>query len=146
MNNISDDIKIQWLESTSDGFEGSLQEYAISVGAIPDPEPKKYNGWTNWETWLVNLHLAENDYEDLAHIQADLMLYEYGQEIKRIVEDGTLECLENADDLPVLISDMVSGNLSEVNWLEIAEYHIKQYICECDLCVDVVEADSEVQA
>jgi hypothetical protein len=81
---------------------------------------KTYNGWTNYETWLVNLWLA-----NAAH---DPEVYEAVRSCKT-TRDGALEIQAYVDNLmdieamPTegLFFDLLRGALRAVNWYEIAE-------------------------
>ena len=71
---------------------------------------EEYNGWTNWETWMVNLWITN-----------DQGLTETAQEapepsdLKEWFEEIAYEGLEG------FLLDCVSGVLSDVNWYEIHE-------------------------
>lgn len=81
-----------------------------------------YNGWSNRETWLVNLW-----------IDGDQKTYEYVQEAYREQGDvhARAEWLENEvhkwldsslrDANASLWSDLLTNALNRVNWLEIVE-------------------------
>lgn len=70
-----------------------------------------YNGWSNRETWLVNLHWGDNSdeyvgwYKDVDELAEGIknMVYEYVE--------------EQAKD--TFISDMI--NLNSIDWQELAE-------------------------
>lgn len=84
---------------------------------------KEYNGWTNYETWLVKLWMdneaGSQDYwlETAAdHLKVD------GEDARRSLADRLKE--EHEDALPEVsgfVSDLLNAALSEVNWWEIAE-------------------------
>ena len=85
----------------------------------------KYNGWTNYETWKVNLELIDHDC--LAEMLADYepnfdafvdMVKEYAEEI------AYLEVQENS-----FAESAVHSLLADVNWYEIAE-HIQMAYAE----------------
>lgn len=68
---------------------------------------EKYLGWTNRETWLVNLWFGDSFSEyDMDVIDADY------------VRDTVMECAGEHDGF---LGDVVSGFLAEVNWAEIAD-------------------------
>ena len=78
-----------------------------------------YNGWTNKETWLVNIwygddiwqFFAEDD--DCEDVSAD--------EIEQHVRFTAEEC-EALSQLPAgLLSDFINMCWAEVNWEELAE-------------------------
>lgn len=73
-------------------------------------ENKKYNGWKNFETWLVNLHIT-NDYDDYKRIKK--MTFD---EFSDYVNEG----LENScDTLPSMFSDLLRAAFEEVDLHEI---------------------------
>lgn len=61
----------------------------------------KYNGWTNRETWLVNLHFELNDKDDIEYAKAHI------EELKDDIED-------------CFLSDFVDFSL--INWSELEEH------------------------
>ena len=93
-------------------------------------EDKEYNGWKNWETWNLNLHLTNDagTYDDMREFVKQgkfdgLDKYELAQEFKDHVEEWIYDELEDSPDtlINLLIRDMVGAYLSEVDWLEITE-------------------------
>ena len=74
-----------------------------------------YNGWTNWETWMINLHF-DGYFEDYRDDQ-NLVQPEV---VKDVVEEIVFD-LEGSNN--PLISDLINGSLQEVNWEEIAEHY-----------------------
>jgi hypothetical protein len=85
-----------------------------------------YNGWTNWETWKVNLELLDGlDASDLniEHYTQD-EYYEAGQVVEEYV--GELISMEyNTDGF---VSGIVHGFLQTVNWSELAKGFIDQWV------------------
>ena len=85
-----------------------------------------YNGWTNWETWKVNLELLDGlDASDLniEHYTQD-EYYEAGQVIEEYV--GELISMEyNTDGF---VSGIVRGFLSDVSWPELAKCFIDEWV------------------
>lgn len=79
-----------------------------------------YNGWTNKETWLVNLWLGDS-------LQCDL---EDGQEIDAIyIEVLVDEMVE--DSANGLITDLLNCALGKINYHEIAShYEIEKSLCD----------------
>ena len=69
----------------------------------------KYNGWTNYATWRVNLEiLGDIEFEETENINVDYL--------KEIVEDIVFSQHEES-----LMSDYAHAFLSEVNYHEILE-------------------------
>ncbi len=71
----------------------------------------KYNGWTNYATWRVNLEIL-GDIEVEEQVSADYL--------KEIVEDCVF-ANHSTCDTPRLIEDYARAFISEVNFYEIAQ-------------------------
>jgi hypothetical protein len=92
---------------------------------------KKYNGWTNWETWSFNLHWDNNFTEDAQRsyddAEADSTFTKEENAAFSLIET-IKSCAEEMLDMePVKnpwIQDIVSGYMSEVNFHEIAKAYI----------------------
>jgi len=87
---------------------------------------KTYNGWTNYETWRVNLEIFDGfDITDhgLGYLKQD-DAYDLGQYLKEYAE----ECLfAYTDNKPSLVEDYARAFLQNVNWREIAGHLIEDY-------------------
>lgn len=86
-----------------------------------------YNGWTNYETWCVNMWLSNDQgtYHDVLGQAGELIGDEsdsYG--FVEWLKDYVRELPEAADVLEwaSFVSDLLGAALSEVNWYEIAEH------------------------
>ena len=73
-------------------------------------ETKKYNGYTNYETWKVNMDIL-GDIEFDGHVDANLL--------KDIVEDVVFSNYDGQNSF--LMYDYAKVFVSEVNYYEIAE-------------------------
>jgi hypothetical protein len=98
-------------------------------------EEKGYNGWTNYETWLVALWLdnerGTSDYwreQAAAHIEADKRnaltglsskIYDLSRQMKDEIEEG-------APEVEGFWADLMNAALSEVNWYEIAQHYVNE--------------------
>jgi hypothetical protein len=71
-----------------------------------------YNGWTNRETWIINLYLGDY-FQDVAndgqHLMADY------------IEETVWDMLDDAD-IPAMFKDMI--DLGAVNWQELADHYV----------------------
>lgn len=67
----------------------------------------KYNGWTNYETWRVNIECFDGWEENLDADEARLM-------IEGIIEEDTKEGIAR---------DYATAFLGQVDWQEIAEHY-----------------------
>ena len=94
-----------------------------------------YNGYTNYPTWLVALHINSNQlmqgyvfeiWEMGNQDDCDWGLYDYGQALKEWFDelnDAVSERIPNSH----LINDLMNATLSEVNWRELAEHFADDY-------------------
>lgn len=99
-----------------------------------------YNGWTNYETWVVNLwmdneegthdywlEVVEDVYNNEAKGQKHFTKMEdavciLAERLKEDHEDRKNNILENAELTASVWADLLGAALSEVNWREIAEH------------------------
>jgi len=81
----------------------------------------KYNGWTNYETWLANLWMGDvfaEMQEDGATITADL--------IKSVILDMMQDAYGRSDSKSVesgFMLDMLNCALGEINYHELADHY-----------------------
>lgn len=88
----------------------------------------EYNGWSNYETWLVNLHLNEgNHLEEITRLaRKSKTLNELAESLKEFVSDLLIP--ENSRDYFLL--DVINSTLSAVNWEEIAQPYQIEFLDE----------------
>ena len=72
---------------------------------------EKYNGWTNYATWRINLEVMDGIEIDTKQCAAS---------IKEIIEDVVFNNFDTCDT-PRLVEDYARAFVSEVNFYEIAE-------------------------
>ncbi len=78
-----------------------------------------YNGWTNYETWAVNLWL-ENDQGTRESIQEIATTADSIYDLQGAIRD---EVEENGPDLGAsMYADLLNAAFSEINYYEIAEH------------------------
>jgi hypothetical protein len=81
----------------------------------------KYNGWTNYATWRVNLEMFDGmDFEDFNTMADDA--YEFGQDLLNYAEEVLFSESSNS-----LMESYARAFLSSVNWTEIAQGMIDTY-------------------
>jgi hypothetical protein len=76
-------------------------------------EQSRYNGWTNYETWCVNLWIDSYDEDEIAAMDDVAEIARY---IESLVDELN-PVTENS-----MFSDILSANLREVHYSEIAEH------------------------
>ena len=79
-------------------------------------ETNGYQGWTNYETWCVNLWLSNDQasYTTTKEIVADGTEWEAAERLKEWIAADEFPLKE-----PTMYSDMLTAAFSEVNWVEI---------------------------
>ena len=83
-----------------------------------------YNGWTNYETWRVNLEMFDADFSS----DNDSDAYDLGQDLR----DMALETV--GGQASGIALDYAEAFLNAVNWYEIAAMNIDAYRPEAELC------------
>lgn len=100
---------------------------------------KTYNGWSNYETWVTNLWLTndENTYaycreaaesafaearSSATFTRSDRYRLNFADALKEIVTSG-----HPLQDSPGLYSDLLTGAIGEVNWMEIASNMFEEF-------------------
>ena len=85
------------------------------------PMMAEYNGWSNYETWLTNLHFDQAFYEiaqeHYANIEGDM--YDLANQFSAYVNDVTFELIQG--DNSYFVDDMANAFLAQVNYRELAE-------------------------
>lgn len=86
----------------------------------------RYNGWTNYATWRVNLELFDGmSPQDIAG-SSRVDVYDLADMLKNNVE----EILEQSGS--GLVLDYAMAFLSDVNWHEIAKHMLESYADETE--------------
>jgi len=103
---------------------------------------KNYNGWTNYETWVVNLwmdneegthdywrevaedvyHNHTRDNTDIGMSRMDEAVYLMADRLRDYYEEAKDEILEQTKLTASVWADLLGAALSVTNWLEIAEH------------------------
>lgn len=88
-------------------------------------ETQKYNGWTNYATWLIALHIDnEEALQDEALSLHNENTYDYSKSLENWFDD-LVEFLDGFKS--TIVADLVRATLSDVNWYEIAEHYQNTY-------------------
>jgi hypothetical protein len=85
----------------------------------------KYNGWTNYETWLVGLWFSDsyNEYFLEQFREGDLLQHVNADEVRDYVVGWVDEEVpENG-----FVTDLLNNAMSQVNWRELAE-HVEELL------------------
>ena len=96
-------------------------------------DTQKYNGWTNWATWMVNLHFDGLDFTDeiengsFNDISKDDLRFQLAYTIQEYVE-CYLE--EVADTSNTFVADLINGTMQDVDWHDIADHYVDDILDE----------------
>ena len=86
----------------------------------------KYNGWTNRETWVINVWMG--DYFQGVSDDGQQLLADY-------IEETVWDMFHEAD-IPLMFADMI--DLGVVNWVELSEHYDRE--TDFQATRDVVQA------
>jgi len=101
---------------------------------------QKYNGWSNYETWLCNLWFNDFDFTDM------MDMFEQCEDkcdvldiIENYIKEYVAEFVEYS--LPPasqhgFIYDMFYAAISEIDWRDIAEHYVDDVVDELKLIKD----------
>lgn len=96
-----------------------------------------YNGWSNRETWMANLWIANDGYaggsDEVDRLARELVedgndkddaTYELSKQIESAVDYD----LEQTCKVSGLFEDLLGAAVSRINWYEIAEHYVEEAI------------------
>jgi hypothetical protein len=93
-----------------------------------------YNGWSNYATWRINLEIFDGMDLDLDAYMGEepkFDAYTLKDELQRIAEEIIFEGMRYDERRPSnLVEDYARAFLQDVNYYEIADHLIKDYIAE----------------
>ncbi len=88
---------------------------------------KKYNGWTNWETWSFNLHWDDAFREDATYAHRHSKGTEDAiSQLADMIKDHAEEVIEAEISKNIWLQDIVNGYVREINFHEIATHYIEE--------------------
>jgi hypothetical protein len=93
-----------------------------------------YNGWTNHETWLVNLWLGEGAIGDLMGVEEQGRYFAERNDKHVAVRKMSEWLREQVDGIAIgdqpagLAADLIGSAMAAVNWDEIAEHFVEDAI------------------
>ena len=111
---------------------------------ISMPNPNKYNGWTNYETWLCNLWFDNFEFTDILDMFDGV---EDKDDIRIRIEDYIKEYVEEfvesylaPGDTHGFIHDMLNSSIQEIDFRDIAEHYVDDVSSELE---DLARANEE---
>ena len=100
---------------------------------------EKYNGWTNYETWLVNVWCSNDEnscrqFEALTHDAMEAGPEQAPRTLADAVQRAVVAMVD--DEGASLQIDLIRSALDRVNWLDLAENHLEGADWEAFECSD----------
>ena len=93
----------------------------------------EYNGWTNYETWRVNLEIFDGveAQEFIGADAADVNVYDISLQLKDYAEEVVFSGCSYDERRPSnLMEDYARAFLSDVDWYQIATHMVEDYVLE----------------
>lgn len=90
-------------------------------------DTQKYNGWTNYATWLVSLHFDYLDFTDdvesgvFDDMDADGIRCHVASWIQELVESYLDEIVSTNN---CFVLDIMNSTLNDVDWHDIADHYV----------------------
>ena len=90
-------------------------------------DTQKYNGWTNYATWLVNLHFDNLDFTDgidegvFDDMDADDIRCHVASCIQELVESYLEEVVDINN---CFVTDVINSTINGVDWHDIADHYV----------------------
>lgn len=87
-----------------------------------------YNGWTNYETWCVNLWLTNepNDLDERAREHLEASDFDKGSATSDLADELKTDHEELMPEVTGVFADLLTSALGEVNWHEIAAHFVDE--------------------
>jgi hypothetical protein len=85
-----------------------------------------YNGWTNWETWKVNLEILDG--LDASDLNIENYTQDEYYEAGQVIEEWVSESIGHEFTSDGFVRGIVSGFMSDVNWSELAKGIIDEWV------------------
>jgi len=107
-------------------------------------DDKRYNGWSNYETWNVKLWMDndEGSYHYWQEETESILTREQDKDAAtgRLADVLKTEHQDNAPELQGTYADLLGAALSEVDWYEIAESLVSDAL---EANPDLIEQEAE---
>ncbi len=93
-----------------------VKEDIMHVAEATQTVATEYNGWSNRETWLVNMWLTNDRcyYDELCEIIKNFNLDEQAEELERYVRFIT-----DTDNSIGIVGDLLNTSLGLIDWVEV---------------------------
>lgn len=86
----------------------------------------KYNGWTNYATWRVNLEVFDGLDPEMFDLTQEA--YDLGKDLQACAEDCIFGSAYDERGRSSLMEDYARAFMQDVNWYEIAQHLIAEHV------------------
>lgn len=109
-------------------------------------DSRRYNGWSNYETWLCNMWFNDFDFTDMMDMFGNCkdncdVLDIIQNYIKEHVEEYVEYSLSPGDQHGFM-HDMLNAAVSEIDFRDIAEHYVDDVVDELELIRDDAKSDT----
>ena len=110
-------------------FEKDMKELKHKMLEDYAKKKQEYNGWTNYETWLVSLHFEEFIYEYFEECEDCFlsMAHKYTDNLRDSIEDILSQDVPTSNQSP-FISTMFDAFMDTVNWQELCAVYLENVL------------------
>lgn len=90
-------------------------------------DTQKYNGWTNYATWMVNLHFDNLDFTDdvesgcFDNMNKDELLVYLASWIQLFVQSYLDDVVDTNN---CFVQDIINATINDVDWHDIADHYV----------------------
>ena len=90
-------------------------------------DTQKYNGWTNYATWMVNLHFENLDFTDEVDsgVFDDMNAHDVRCHVASLIQQYVEDYLDAVVDVTnSFVQDCINATINDVDWHDIANHYV----------------------
>ena len=90
-------------------------------------DTQKYNVWTNYATWMVNLHFENLDFTDEVDsgVFDDMSKHDICCHVASLIQQYVEDYLDEVCDITnCFVQDVINSTINDVDWHDIADHYV----------------------
>lgn len=90
-------------------------------------DTQKYNGWTNYATWMVNLHFENLDFTDEVDsgVFDGMNAFDVRCHVASLIQEYVEMYLDEVVDITnCFVQDVINATINDVDWHDIADHYV----------------------
>ena len=109
-------------------FEKDMKELEHKMLEEYAKKREEYNGWANYETWLISLYFTDIIYEYFEECEDALLskAYEYADNIRDMIAEMISQDLPTSNKC--FVHSMCDSFMNRVDWNELCEIHLEDVL------------------